>query len=109
MVGATAAELDEITPARGAAVALLTGAVVVGAAPLAVSPTACVVCPSAIPDTGAAGRLWDEVAGAVIVAMAGRLVNVRCCGAGRGAGDTDTDGLCGSIWLVMWVDSTPDG
>ncbi len=109
MVGATAAEPDEITPARGAAVALLAGAVVVGAAPLAVSPIACVVCPSAIPDTGAAGRLWDEVGGAVIVAMTGRLVNVRCCGAGRGAGDTDIDGLCGSIGLVMWVDSTPDG
>lgn len=76
-IGATAAELGEITPARGAAGALLTGAVVVGAAPLAVSPTACVGCPSAIPDTGVAGGLWDEVAGAVIVAMAGRLVNVR--------------------------------
>ncbi len=108
-IGATAAEPDEITPARGAEVALLTGAVVVGAAPLAVSPTACVVCPSAIPDTGVAGGLWDEVAGAVIVAMAGRLVNVRCCGADRGAGDTNTDGLCGSIGLVMWMDSTPDG
>lgn len=101
MVGATAAEPDEITPARGAAVALLTGAVVVGVVFLAVSVVACVACPSAIPDTGAAGELWVEVAGAVIVAMAGRLVNVRCCGADRGAGDTDTDGLCGSIGLVM--------
>lgn len=68
---------DEITPARGAAVALLTGAVVVGAVFLAVSAVACVACPSAILGTGAAGRVWDEVAGAVIVAMGGRLVNVR--------------------------------
>jgi hypothetical protein len=76
-LGATAPVPDEITPARGAAVALLTGAVVVGAVFLAVSAVACVACPSAIPDTGAAGGVWDKVAGAVIVAMGGRLVNVR--------------------------------
>ncbi|MGH7217691.1 MAG: hypothetical protein ACREIG_10685 [Nitrospiraceae bacterium] len=48
-----------------------------GIALLAVSAVACVACPSAMPDTDATGGVCDEVGGAVIVAMAGRLVNVR--------------------------------
>jgi hypothetical protein len=55
----------------------MMGAVAVEVVLLAVSAVACVACPFAIPDTGAAGGLWDEVGGAVIVAMGGRLVNVR--------------------------------
>jgi phosphatidylglycerophosphatase A len=67
----------EVAPVRGAAVAFVMGAIVVGVELLAVSAVACMACPSAMPDTDAVGGVWDEVAGAVIVAMAGRLVNVR--------------------------------
>ena len=53
------------------------GAVAVGVVLLAVSAVVCVTCPAATPDVGAARSVWDEVAGAVVEAMAGRLVNVR--------------------------------
>ena len=55
----------------------MLGAVAEGVVPLAVSTVVCVACPSAVPDIDAAAGVWDEVAGAVIVAMGGRLVNVR--------------------------------
>ena len=77
MVEASAAALAEVTPGRGTAVDFVMGAVAEGVVLLGVSAVACVACPSAMPDTDAAGVVWDEVAGAVIVAMAGRLVNVR--------------------------------
>ena len=76
-VGATAAEPVEITPGRGAAIDFVTGAVAVGVVPLLVSAVVCVTCPAATPDATAARGVWDEVAGAVIEAMAGRLANVR--------------------------------
>ena len=98
---ATAVEAAGVVPGRVAVVAFVRGVVAEGVVFLAVSAVACVACPSAIPDTGAAGGVWDAVAGAVIVAMAGRLVNVRCCGAAIGAGDIDTEGLCGSLGLAM--------
>ncbi|OAI49550.1 hypothetical protein AYO43_02920 [Nitrospira sp. SCGC AG-212-E16] len=85
------------------------GVVAEGVVLLAVSAVACVACPSAMPDTEAAGGVWDGVGGAVIVAMGGRLVNVRCCGVGIGAGDIDNEGLCGSIGLAMCVGSVPEG
>ena len=52
-----------------------------------------------MPDADAAGGVWDEVAGAVIVAMAGRLVNVRCCSGGMVG--TETEFFDGSVWFVM--------
>jgi hypothetical protein len=76
-VGATAAEPVEVTPGRGVAVDFVTGAVAVGVVPLLVSAVVCVTCPAATPDVSAARCVWDEVAGAVVEAMAGRLVNVR--------------------------------
>ena len=75
--GAVATELLEVIPGRGAAADLVMGAVAVGVVLLPVSAVVCVTCQAAMPDTEAAGGAWDEVAGAVIVAMAGRLVNVR--------------------------------
>jgi hypothetical protein len=53
------------------------GAVVVGVVLWGVSAVACVACSAAMPDADAAGGVWDKVAGAVVEAMAGRLVNVR--------------------------------
>jgi len=53
------------------------GTVAGGTVPLAVSAVVCVTCPAAMPDVGAPGAVWGAVAGAVIVAMAGCLVNVR--------------------------------
>lgn len=76
-VGATAAEPVDITPGRGAAIDFVIGAVVVGVVPLVGSAVVCVTCPAAVPDVSAARSVWDEVAGAVVEAMAGRLVNVR--------------------------------
>ena len=69
-VGATAAEPVEITPGRGAAIDFVTGAVAVGEVPLLVSAVVCVTCPAATPEATAARGVWDEVAGAVIEAMA---------------------------------------
>ena len=77
MVGAAAAALAEVTPEKGTAVDFVMGAVAEGVVLLGVSAVACVACPSAMPDTDAAGVVCGVVAGAVIVAMAGRLVNVR--------------------------------
>ena len=76
-VGAAAAEPVEVIPGRGAAIDFVMGAVAVGVVPLAVSAVVCVTCPAATPDVRAARGVWDEVAGAVIEAMAGCLVNVR--------------------------------
>ncbi|MCI0426488.1 MAG: hypothetical protein L0Z46_00565 [Nitrospiraceae bacterium] len=55
----------------------MMGAVAVGVVPLAVSAVVCVTCLAATPDVRAARGVWDEVAGAVIEAMAGCLVNIR--------------------------------
>lgn len=74
---ATAAEPVEVTPGRGAAVDFVTGTVAVGVVPLVVSAVVCVTCPATPPDVGAARSVWDGVAGAVVEAMAGCLVNVR--------------------------------
>ena len=76
-VGAAAAEPVEATPGRGAAFDFVMGAVAVGIVLLAVSAVVCVTCPAATPDVGAARSVWDEAAGAVVDAMAGRLANVR--------------------------------
>ena len=76
-VGATAAEPVEVIPGSGAAIDFVMGAVAVGVVPLVGSAVVCVTCPAATPDVTAARGTWDEVAGAVIEAMAGRLVNVR--------------------------------
>jgi hypothetical protein len=76
-VGATAAEPVEVIPGSGAAIDFVMGAVAVGVVPLVGSAVVCVTCPAAMPDVTAARGTWDEVAGAVIEAMAGRLVNVR--------------------------------
>ncbi|MDZ4733157.1 MAG: hypothetical protein SGJ16_06185 [Nitrospirota bacterium] len=76
-VGATAAVPIEVSPARGAAVDFVRGFVVVGIVPLAVSAVVCGTCPAARPDVTIARSAWDEVGGAVVEAMAGRLANVR--------------------------------
>jgi hypothetical protein len=76
-VGATAAEPIEVIPERGAAIDFVMGAVAVGVVPLVGSAVVCVTCPAATSDVSAARGVLDEVAGAVIEAMAGRLVNVR--------------------------------
>ena len=75
-VGATAAAPVEVTPGRGVAVDFVTGAVAVGVVLLAVSAVVCAACPAETPDVSAVRGVWDEVAGAVIEAMAGRLANV---------------------------------
>ena len=76
VVGVTAAEPVEATAGSGATDDFVMGAVGVGAMLLAVSAVVCVACPAAIPDVSAARSVWDEAAGAVVEAMAGRLVNV---------------------------------
>ena len=75
-VGATAAALDEVTPGGGVAVDFVTGAVAMGVVLLAVSAVVCATCPAATPDGSAVRSVWDEVGGAVVEAMAGRLANV---------------------------------
>ena len=76
VVGAAAAEPVEATAGSGASDDFVMGAVGVGAMLLAVSAVVCVTCPAATPDGTAARSVWDEAAGAVVEAMAGRLVNV---------------------------------
>ena len=76
VVGVTAAEPVEATAGSGATDDFVMGAVGVGAMLLAVSAVVCVTCPAVIPDVSAARSVWDEAAGAVVEAMAGRLVNV---------------------------------
>ena len=76
MVGATAAEPVEVTTGSGAPDDFVMGAVAVGVVLLAVSAVVCVTCPAATPDGGPARSVWDEAAGVVAEAMAGRLVNV---------------------------------
>ena len=75
-VGATAAEPVEVTAGSGAPDDFVIGAVAVGVVLLAVSAVVCVTCPAATPDVGAVRSVWDEAAGAVAEAMAGRLVIV---------------------------------
>ena len=75
--GATVAAPVEVTFGRGVAVDFVAGAVAVRVVPLAVLAVVCVTCPAAMADVGAARSVWDEVSGAVVEAMAGRLVNVR--------------------------------
>jgi len=76
VVGVTAAEPVEATAGSGATDDFVMGAVGVGAMLLAVSAVVCVTCPAATPDVGPARSVWDEAAGAVVEAMAGRLANV---------------------------------
>ena len=76
-LGATVAAPVEVSPGRGVAVDFVTGVVAVGVVPLLVPAVVCVTCPAATPDVGAGRSVRDEVAGAVVEAMAGRLVNVR--------------------------------
>ena len=106
-VGATAAEPVEVSPARGAAVDFVMGAGTVGVVPLAVSAVVCGTCPAATPDASAVGSAWDEVGGAIVVAMAGRLANVRCCV--KGLVGRETEVLGGAIGLVMRVGSVLRG
>ena len=75
-VGAAATEPVAVIPGRSAAVDLVMGAVAVGVMLLVVSAVVCVTCQAAMLDVTTALDVWDEVAGAVIEAMAGRLVNV---------------------------------
>jgi len=102
-VGVTAAEPAEVIPGGSAVIGFVMGAAAVGVVPLPASAVVWVTCPSAIFDVG----VWDEVAGAVIEATAGRLVNVRCCGDGTVAGEPDA--LCGPIGLVMSLGSALGG
>ena len=74
---ATAAEAVEVTPEPGTAVDFVTGTVAVGVVPLVGLAVVWVTCPAALPDAGAARIVLDAGAGAVVEAMAGRLVNVR--------------------------------
>ena len=74
--GATAAEPVEVTAGSGAPDDFVMGAVGVGVVLLEVSAVVCVTCPAATLDGTAARSVWDEAAGAVVEAMAGRLVNV---------------------------------
>jgi len=76
VVGATAAERVKVTTGSGVPDDFVMGAVAVGVVLLAVVAVVCVACPAAIPDVSAARSVWDEAAGAVVEAMAGRLVNV---------------------------------
>ena len=95
----TAAEPVEVTPGRGVVVDFATGAVAGGVVLLAVSVVACVTCPAATPDAGAARCVWDKVAGAVVEAMTGRLVNVRRCV--NGMVGREPEFFAGPIGLVM--------
>lgn len=76
-IGATAAEPVEVIPGRGTAIDFVMGAVAIGVVPLVGSAVVCMTCPAATPDVSAARGVWDEVAGAVIEAMVGRLLKVR--------------------------------
>ncbi len=76
-VGVTTTVPIEVSPARGAAVDFVMGFVVVGIVPLAVSAAVCGTCPAATPGVTVARSAWDEVGGAVVEAIAGRLANVR--------------------------------
>lgn len=76
-VETTAAEPVEVFPGRGAAIDFMMGAGTERVVPLVGSAVVCVTCPAAPPDVRAAPGVWDEVAGAVIEAMAGRLAKVR--------------------------------
>ena len=76
-VGTTTAELVEVIPGRGAAIDFVIGAVAVGVVPLVGSLVVCVTCPVVMSNVIAALGAWDEVVGAVIEPMAGRLVNIR--------------------------------
>ena len=76
VVGVTAAEPVEATAGSGATDDFVMGAIGVEVVLLAVSAVVCVTCPAATPDVSAARSVWDEAAGAVTEAMAGRLVNV---------------------------------
>jgi len=77
VVGRTAAEPVEVTAGSGAPFDFMMGAVAVGIVLLAVSAVVCMTCPAPTSDVTAARSVWDEVAGVVAEAMAGRLVNVR--------------------------------
>lgn len=83
------------------------GAVAVEIVLLAVSAVVCVTCPAATPDATAARSVWDEVAGTVAEAMAGRLVNVRLFVNGMVGRETEV--LGGPNGLVMRVGSALEG
>ncbi|RPH79815.1 MAG: hypothetical protein EHM80_06885 [Nitrospiraceae bacterium] len=76
-VGAATTEPVEVISEGGAAIELAMEGVVVGGVPFSASEVARVAWPAAISDVDTARDIWEEVAGAVIEAMAGRLVNVR--------------------------------
>jgi len=99
VVGAATTGLVEVIPGGGAAIDFVTGVAAAGVVLLGVSAVVCVICPATTPDVITGVGVWDEVAGAVIEAMAGRLVNVRCCGDGMVGRETEFFG--GSVWLVM--------
>jgi hypothetical protein len=75
-VGAAATEPVAVISGRSAAVDLVMSAVAVGVMLLVVSAVVRVTCQAGMLDVTTALDVWDEVAGAVIEAMAGRLVNV---------------------------------
>lgn len=106
-VGETTAEPVEITPGRGATFDFVMDAVAVGIVLLAVSAVVCVTCPAATPNATAARSVWDEVAGAVTEAMAGRVVNVRLFVNGMVGRETEVLGDPNE--LVMRVGSALEG
>ncbi len=67
----------EMTPDRGPATDLAMGTVAEGIVLFVVSAVVCMTCPAAMPDASVPGTAWEGGAGAVIVAMAGCLVNAR--------------------------------
>jgi len=75
VVGATAAEPVEVTTGSGAPDDFVMGGVGVEVVLLAVSAVVWVTCLAATPDVSAVRSVWDEAAGVVAEAMAGRLVN----------------------------------
>lgn len=106
-VGVTGTTPVEVVLPRGVAVDFVTGAMVVGAVPLMASVVVCETCPAATSDVGASRDVWEEVVGAGIETIVGRLVNVRCCV--NGAAGSESEGFAGSIGLVMCVGSTLGG
>lgn len=76
-VEATPAEPVVVTPGRGAEAVFAVGAVPAGIVSLGEAAVVCVTGPAAIPDAGAASGVRDDVAGAVIEAMVGRLMKAR--------------------------------
>ena len=100
MVEATAAvSVKAANGSGGAAVDFVMCAVDVRDVFPAVSAVVRVTCSATAPDAGEEESVRDEVAGTLAEAMAGRLVNVRCCV--NGAAGSESECFAGSIGLMM--------